>query len=107
MLKLSLAAHENIWRRSPRTWHYQLSVAGLKQAVACKSLPSSPSKVSVELDIGEMFSLIEYHYKIAESIPKELYPTMTAAGHTFEVTANKHIRRQRELSGILNETWPK
>ena len=64
-------------------------------------------KVSVDLDIGELMGLIDYHWEIFNGIPKERYSQMTMAGHTLEVTAMKHKRRATELRNLLDETWPK
>lgn len=68
---------------------------------------TDPHKVSVELDIGELMGLIDYHWSIFRSLPKERYSQMTMAGHTLEVTAMKHKERAQELRNLLDEKWPK
>ena len=63
--------------------------------------------VSVDLDIGDLMSLIEYCHKMADSIPKEVYDRPTAAGTTFRDTVKKYRNKAYKFSEILNETWPK
>jgi len=65
------------------------------------------TKATVELDIGEMMGLIDYHWTMFSAIPKERYSQMTMAGHTLEVTAMKHKTRAQELRNLLDDTWPK
>ena len=71
------------------------------------AIKNMPDKVKVELDIGEMFGLIDYHWQIFNGIPKEVYDVMTKAGHPFSVTAEKHKRRAIQLRNLLDDTWPK
>lgn len=65
------------------------------------------TKATVELDIGEMMGLIDWHWEMFRHIPKERYGQMTMAGHTLEVTAMKHKQRANELHNLLDEVWPK
>ncbi len=64
-------------------------------------------KVAVELDIGEIMVLIDWHYEFVNSIPESRYDQMTMAGHTLGVTVQKHKERIRELRNLKDETWPK
>lgn len=67
----------------------------------------SKATVSVELNIGELMSLIEFNNKLADSIPESQYNDPTMAGTTFGDTARKCRKRAEELYYILNETWEK
>jgi hypothetical protein len=65
------------------------------------------TKVKVDLDIGEMWALVDYHNQISRSIPLTSYNIKNKAGTTMGDTARKHLERAQELSKIVDETWPK
>ncbi len=63
----------------------------------------------VELGIGEVMELIDYHHGLADSLDKahEDKTKKTAAGTTIGEVITKHRKRARELHTLLDETWPK
>lgn len=63
-------------------------------------------KVRVKLSIDEVDALIEYHWKMFNAIPKELYDRMTLAGHTLGVTAEKQKKRAIKLQNLKDDKWP-
>ena len=65
------------------------------------------TKAKVRLSIDEVDALIEYHRKMFNGIPKELYDRMTMAGHTLGVTAEKQRKRAVKLQNLKDDTWPK
>jgi hypothetical protein len=68
---------------------------------------SKDRTVQVELTIDELMELIDYHRRMYDGIPRDMYPQMTMAGHTLGVTAQRQRDRIVELDNLLHSKWPK
>ena len=77
------------------------------QAITLTAVSMIDVKAPTTLTIDEVNALIDYHQKLYEGIPKDLYDRMTAAGHTLGVTAKNQLKRVKELVELRDTIWPK
>ena len=64
-------------------------------------------KAKLEVDLVEVWAIIEDHRKMLAGIPKDRYDQPTAAGHTLGYTARRIEERISELNHFVDLHWPK